>query len=280
MRKFIYPKAMVLEIMNMRMTINRLSYLEHKQNTENHIHSYYELHCITGGHIEFKIDFNEKLSLGTNDWLLLRKNVFHEETIQDDCSGFCIGIEIPDTSNSILGTLEGSRYYLSHDDQELYTILKSISNEMEQMAPGYDDYCRSILTQFLIRVFRQCLPGQFGAVICEQKYFNTRNVIDDFFNRYYRGIRDHFSVQDLAEKLYVTPRHVNRILNEQYGLSFGKMMLQTKLRHAEYLLRNTSKSLQEIGAECEMTEAYFFRSFKEQYKMTPRQYSKLYRKGD
>lgn len=208
MQRFTYPKAMELEIMDMHLTINNLNYRVHKQSTENHLHSYYELHYITSGHIEFRIDFHEKVLLGANDWLLLGNNVFHEETLLEDCSGYCIGIEMPDTSSPVLCALGRSRYHMSHDDQGLFGMLRAISSEMEQTAPGYGDYCRGMLTLILIRVFRHCLPDQVGTVMAKQKYYNTRNIIDDFFNRFYRGIRDHFSIEDLAEKLSVSPRHI------------------------------------------------------------------------
>lgn len=79
--------------------------------------------------------------------------------------------------------------------------------------------------------------------------------------------------EDLADKLYVSRRQMNRILQECYGMNFRDKLLQARMDRAMWLLRHTDKPVGEIAEAVGYTAASsFYHVFRQQCGITPEQY--------
>ena len=75
----------------------------------------------------------------------------------------------------------------------------------------------------------------------------------------------------------MSPRNLNRLLTEYYGMSFTEKMQAEKMRFGKYLLETTDYSIGEISEICDVTPTYFIRCFKKIYAITPAKYRKSYK---
>ena len=85
------------------------------------------------------------------------------------------------------------------------------------------------------------------------------------------------TIETLSDKSHMTPRHLDRLLKEQYGMSFTEKLQAEKMRSGKYLLENTDHSIGKIREICGVTPTYFIRCFKKRYAITPAQYRKSYK---
>lgn len=84
-----------------------------------------------------------------------------------------------------------------------------------------------------------------------------------------------FNLQELADKLGISPQYLSRIFKEKYGMNFIDYITNKKLQHAKSLLINTEKSIKEISVITGYTDPnYFSRVFKKFMNVTPNKYRK------
>ena len=95
-------------------------------------------------------------------------------------------------------------------------------------------------------------------------------TIDAFLNEKFR---EQVSLKELAKELCLSNRQVSRIISKIYGVSFSKILAQTRLSKAEILLLKTDKSISDICQSVGfINESNFFVLFKKQYGCTPLQF--------
>ena len=81
---------------------------------------------------------------------------------------------------------------------------------------------------------------------------------------------------ELAEKLYLCPKQVSRIIKQEYGCSFTQFVNRRKLTVACAMLKHTDLSISHIASAAGYEyENYFSTVFKKNYGVTPLQYRKI-----
>ena len=248
-----------------------------REYTRNHFHSHMELHCITEGSTVFKINFGEDIVLNAGEWLLIDSDVCHEEFIPLSCSGYCLGIDInrgkeaffQQESNLSMPVIKGNH-------PEIIKLFEMIFQEMQEQQIGYDECCKALFDVLLIRLL-QYNHVQNGNIAQkkEQRNEDMYHTIDVFFNRVFDDDGTKLSIEELASKLNVSQRHVNRILSERYGMTFSEKLMETRILYAKYLLKNTEYSVQKISEMCGITVQCLIKNFKQIYGITPAKYRKL-----
>ena len=250
-----------------------------REDTDHHQHSYHELHVCTKGCTRFILDFHETIDLNQGEWILLGKGVFHEEKIVLPCCGYCLNLEISDADpTSPFHKIATMHHYKGHDGSIMEDLLRQVMLEAECQKQGYEEYCTSLLTQLLIHIARSCSDPLPRMTKQETRQVDNLVVIDDFFNQifHYEYPRK-LTIDALANKLHMSPRNLNRLLTEHYGMSFTEKLRAEKMRFGKYLLETTGDSINGISKICDVTPTYFIRCFKQIYAITPAQYRKSYK---
>ena len=250
-----------------------------RQDTGHHQHSYHELHVCTKGCTRFVLDFHETIDLNQGEWILLGKGVFHEEKIVAPCSGYCLNLEITDSDpTSPFHKISTLHHYKSSDDPIMGDLLRQVMLEAECQKSGYEEYCTSLLTQLLIHIARSCSDPSPRMTKHETHPVDNLVVIDAFFNQiFHYGDPRNLTIDALAHRLHMSPRHLNRLLTEHYGMSFTEKLRTEKMRFGKYLLETTDDSINAISEICDVTPTYFIRCFKQIYTITPAKYRKSYK---
>ena len=94
--------------------------------------------------------------------------------------------------------------------------------------------------------------------------------IENYVNfNYHRKI----TLDDIATLLSLGPRQTERKIKQLFGMTYGELLCQKRLAVAKFLLRTTSKKLDEIAAECGFEDkSYFCRRFTASVGLTPGKY--------
>ena len=89
------------------------------------------------------------------------------------------------------------------------------------------------------------------------------------------NLNKNIKVQDVTSYLNIDRSHFTKIFKKEFGYTPQVYIRNSKLKNAEYLLRNTDYSINEISALLAFTDVYCFsKLFKKQYGMSPMQYRK------
>lgn len=88
-----------------------------------------------------------------------------------------------------------------------------------------------------------------------------------------------YTIGELAEKLHITPNHLNKTIKKHLGKSAQSVYNEILLQEAKVLLLQTSKDISEIAFELGFHDvSYFGKFFKKQSKQTPLEYRKMIEK--
>ncbi len=279
MEQNIYTAEYPLNILEGEVYINCLIYIPERHVTENHLHSYLELHYNTEGETHFLLDFHDKQILRPDEWILIGKNVYHEEAIPESSGGFCLGFEVDGARpGSPLFDLQNLTCLKSGFDPLVGEIMNRIMLEANERRTGYEDCCRNLLSFLIVHILRILPEQETGKASGKNHQENLLNSMNDYFNRVFHYEGAGLTINALAENLHVSLRHTSRLLKKYYGMTFSEKLLETKMKFTEYLLKYSDKSVAEISELCGLTDTYLIRSFKKIYHITPAQYRKSYRK--
>ena len=159
-------------------------------------------------------------------------------------------------------SVSGSSY---HHFGELFN---KIYMEHRGQEKGYLEIIRAYLLQLIITIFRMDtgLNKQAGLARTRQVVSYVRSFIEE---NYMHPI----SVQELADRVYLSRDHLGRVFRDATGLSITAMIQKVRIEHVCRLLTTTDRTISDIAAACGFEDMKFFYSvFKKHIGMLPGEY--------
>ena len=271
-----YNAEYTIHVSDADIKIYQMVYFPKKEYTVHHIHSHFELHYITEGSAVYTMNFHDNIILREGEWLLINKNVYHEETVLGAASGYVLGFNLKNVEKkSFFSSLENLPYHKGGHDPELGEWMVQILTEAGEQKTEYADVCKNLFSILLIHLQRRFIHQESVKLPRAARLENTYMIIDLFFNRIFGDDGHNLTVEELVSQLHISPRHLNRLLQEHYGMTFHEKLMATRVKYAEYLLLNTDRSVGEISAMCGVTVACLIENFKRIHQMTPAKYRKF-----
>jgi AraC-like DNA-binding protein/mannose-6-phosphate isomerase-like protein (cupin superfamily) len=281
-------KDLFIDFSTFKINVLLFNYTPECISTNNHSHSCMEIHFICGGNGEFIVDFERRYSVRAGDLIVIGEGVYHEEIINKSFKmpGFCIIIDIPSAKTEpqeyaikAVESIKKTTFLLEHNQWEMQFLFEMLSDELQSMQLAVTESTKHLLGLIMIKLSRLCMKEELQNKILQK---NTKDldrfIIDNFFNRVFNYDILDLNAKALAKKLSVSERHLNRLLNQMYGLSFNNFLNCTKLKLAKYELINTNKTVEQISENCNWTSTYLIRQFKKRYNQTPAVFRKNYNK--
>jgi AraC-like DNA-binding protein len=85
--------------------------------------------------------------------------------------------------------------------------------------------------------------------------------------------------KEYAEMLYITPNHLNALVNATIGKSAGTLIRDRILLEAKRMLVNSDQNVNEIAYQLQFEDnAYFSRFFKKYTDTSPEKFRQVYNK--
>lgn len=131
---------------------------------------------------------------------------------------------------------------------------------------------------------RKDLREKYGQVVLESQNVSSDITNDsnfEFLQRVtdiiYREMRNiEFFPQGLASEMCISPSQLNRKIKSISGLNATNYILKVRLNRAKKLLTTSQKPIGEIAMDCGFNDfAYFSRTFKKEFGITPSKYQRM-----
>lgn len=163
----------------------------------------------------------------------------------------------------------GNRLEIFRADEQVKHILSELYQPGEELP---DSYLRIKCLELLMFLSRAD-----GISRSEHPYFDRRQVaaVKGIYKLLTENPERHFTLEELSEAFDIPLSSLKKCFRGVYGAPVAAYMRQFRLQKAAELLRSTSKTTAEIGAEVGYeTPSKFAAAFRKQYQVTPSEFRK------
>lgn len=249
-------------------SVKTMSGVAHSVDVERHTNLQNELHIVLEGECKIDVDDSEYI-LGRDIALIIPKNKFHSLFGKNGkFLHFTVSFELFKNGQEIIPDF--AKISLLPKDIELcYDIIK----ESQGNTPFSRQRVFAMYTLLLTSLFKNLLifksaDGNSAIELFDDRYF----VIDDFFET---NLNRNCTEGELAKKLHISTRQLNRVLVSNYGATFRVKLANARMDRAKWLLRTTDMDIEHIcDAVGYDSQTSFYKAFKKHCNTTPLKYRK------
>lgn len=252
-----------------------------------HKHTYIEVDYVYKGCCTYYID-NEKSSfqLKEKELCIINQNVIHGMETQGE-DNIVIKCMIP------FEYIEVEQYFEVSQKVEMKKFLKHATVEnvtrpfymIFQIADTeyFEEIIYHLFCEFLKKEigWRRAVKNHLSNLFLylmraeDEELLQAKEVKEENFNiamllECMRKNYQFITLKDLAKDFHFHENYLSRMIKQQCQVSFRELLCQIRLKEAERLLINTELSVTEIAERVGYHKPnFFFKLFKEHYKMTP-----------
>lgn len=137
-----------------------------------------------------------------------------------------------------------------------------------------------MLLQLLTELAQSTLPEQIIGLSHTNTSADSEtlrmNKLDYILNTEFM---ENITAQDIADALFISVRHLSRIVERRYGTTLHRVLTEMRIARAEKLLRTTDMSAEKIALIVGFgSKAGFWREFSRKYGMPPGEYRRTEKK--
>lgn len=256
-------------------------------NCPHHGHNYIEIMYVCSGHVVHVIDGKE-LCMAAGDILFMNQNVRHSilKTGDDDIAiNFIILPEFFDIplvmlkedrnnvlADFLISTLrinESRPQYLHFKTADNYAIGNIMENIIESLIQNKHNMN---INQFSMGLVFLHLLDNIEA-ISGDSFQSGYDVVGDTVLQYINHNYKNASLHELASSMYQSQSNMSKIIKKSTGYSFSELLQRKRFQQAVMFLMDTNMTIAEIiNAVGYENSSFFYRRFRTQYGMSPRDY--------
>lgn len=273
-----------------RQQMNTIDFeLQYKRDTylkdvELHHHDFFEIYFLLSGDVTYLID-SRIVHVMPGDLLLISPRELHQVIIRPEMSAYERYVlwvdpqtlqQLSTPQTDLLSGLDPARpgagnqlRLKSADRSRIRDLLDLLHREANAEGYGTDLLRSSLLTQLLVTINR--LASQQGTWVDEDSRTNRAvSQVMQYVNLHYA---EPLSLDMLAEQFYVSKYHLSHEFQKQVGTSLYHYIQKKRLLIARQLLAQGKKPSQVYGS-CGFTDyTGFYRAFKSEYGVSPREFA-------
>ncbi len=271
--------------LNIRFTVEQMDFFalnlvfeRFLRTIPNHSHgsNSYEIHYIPSGYGHVKI--NQVLyDIVPNTLYITGPHVEHAQvpSLEDPMCEYCVYLKIRDTFRSrkpspVMDAFLSMPFWIGLDTQGVHPLMRQLFSELEHRYTGYQNQVELLLPQLLICMVRNYEQHRLSSTVFAHNMSDSKSVIiDQYFLYEYHSL----SLEVLADRLKVSPRQTQRLLQEYYGKTFQQKKAEARMSAAAILLSDRERSISSIAEALGYSSAEHFSSaFRNYYKISPGRY--------
>ena len=245
--------------------------IKHVWDEKRHNNAEWELHLILSGTCRVDID-DQHCLVHAGQLMLIAPGQYHRpKALPGAFERFSLSLTLQESHllKQLQSRIPGSMIITA--GQSLDNLARSIVQESTGSRAYHTTYCKALLTQFVADIFRILDITDNTHSAPEQTTSSDLTArIDSYFEQHFA---DSSGEKTLADILHMSRRHLIRVLQENYGMTFRQKLIHTRMDYAAWLLRTTSMKISQISSTVGYSsEAAFFRVFRQNFGLTPKQY--------
>ncbi len=247
-----------------------------------HTHYFTEVFCCMRGSVTVCTD-TETYRLHPGEMLLVPANVLHYSlppSGQDRMYGVGLFAELcpdeptQDLYSQVAPLLTDGTIRLYRNGEPMVSLLSAIMEDVQNPRNVYRT------AQFLEHLTETpcTVSGEqstaSGGVLSEKDYFRLTRLEALINSSFHSGL----TLSQAASTLYLSERHLSRIVQKHYGMSLQKLVTVKRLETAAKLLASTSDCIEDIGQKVGFqARSSFYRAFRLHFGTTPAEYRRCCR---
>lgn len=209
-------------------------------------------------------------------YLIAKENVYSEFTsLVFDISQLNSSI-LDSSSVNFITPIINKKFKLPtiiNENSNIYNNLKEIFLKIIQVYShkyyGFELEIKALMFSFFANIFRENLVIKKDSILSDDsKVFKIKDVIKYIENNY----RNDINITTLANICHYNEYHFMRFFKKYTGKTCIQFIKNYRLEKAYNLLKNTDLPVTQISFDVGFSNvSYFIRSFKEKYKVTPKE---------
>ncbi len=247
--------------------------------SHSHGNGCYEIHYIPAGYGRLKAD-GIYYDISPNTLFVTGPHVVHAQSpvLSDPMQEYCVYFRFPGSSRArgrspLMDAFLSTRFWIGQDMQGIHFLMKQLFGELEHQYTGYQNQVELLLSQliiYLVRDYGQEKKPEYS--FAENDLYNSKSVIiEEYFLYEYRNL----SLDALAERLKLSARQTQRLLQDYYGKTFQQKKTEARMSAASILLGEKHRTIASIAEELGYSSPEHFSSaFKNYYHASPGSYRK------
>lgn len=239
-----------------------------------HWHDYFEIELIYEGTGQHIVNGTTQ-PLMRGDAYLLTPLDFHT-VIADRVEGMSLyNINFSDSilPPEISEILNAGFLYMRFDEETFVPLLEKVK-QLHKEYNGSDRY-RETMIKAAVTEICVTLLREISVSSPPQSSNSTDEVIHKAVLYLHKNIKNPPQKHELAEKYHLSPNYFGERFHKAVGMSYTEYVKLLRLRYAANLLKSSGLSVSDICLNAGFnTTAYFIRTFKDRYGLTPLQYRK------
>lgn len=240
-----------------------------------HMHSFYELHYIIRGRGLLIAD-NAEYDLRAGIMFVTSPRVAHTQITDrnDNMEEYFVSFDIDrqksDFVDEVWEKVSGMGTAIAQSTHNAEDEFRNIETELINKEYGYRASVELLFSRILICAARDLCPQNSKeykkATVDEMR----RSIIDQAMLFH----SDTITLNKLAELVNLHPRHIQRLIKDQYGLSFAELKKQIRMnKAADRLVSDAGMSIDDVAEYMGYGDRFYFsKQFKEFFGMTPAEY--------
>lgn len=290
--RFYSPKLFKFNLGVQDITVNYVEKLDESCVEYRHVHDFYEIYyCLSG--IQHLNIGSETLTLTPNTFAILKPGNYHNTVYEPSLlKRYVVFCFLPSASTAKKNYLNNdsirfwqsfkeyfieNNYLLCKDEYNCADILMNMRKEFINNLPGKDMIISSLYQQYIVNICRHFLSENLGSYIDEEK--GNTNLTIEITKYLHANYNKDITIQDVSNKYFISPRHLNRIFEDFFGESFKRTLNIYRINYAKNYLLDTDYSIEKIselvGFPSTKSMNKYFMEIEE---IKPSEYRKLYRK--
>jgi len=243
-----------------------------------HFHSYYELFLINGYGMKMLFE-NKEILLGDKDIIIVSPHIFHSIRTDNPHKHSSSTLYFSIDRNSLKVQTDfyaGIEQLFSGDflhvrrQPELSTLINAIT---AAIAKSETHLISMYLHQLLVKLLllTDSLPKQGETNDASDTQLSRIHRIHSMINTHFAS--NDFSLNDIADALFLSPRQVSRIITRHYGCNFKELITRMRLIKAGNLLTHSHLTISAIASAVGYNSIRgFYTAFKNHFGCLPTEY--------
>ncbi len=165
------------------------------------------------------------------------------------------------------------KYYIGNDNTELLLDFDDLYNELKELKFGYNEIITSLFKKIIVKLARKenIEQERLSYYKTESLQYDIENIITNEFST--------ITVLDLANRLHISIRELQRYLLKNYKKSFNELKTEAKMNYASNKLIYTDIKISELYEYVGYsTPEHFSFAFKKYFNLSPQEYRLKYKK--
>jgi AraC-like DNA-binding protein len=248
-----------------------------------HSHCNFELHLQSKGVGHIVTDFGQ-YDIAAGSVYITGPDVFHAQYFDPDhiMEEFAIGFEFirnkeephstlhSDDANHLADAILEHPFLLGSDTGLLSDYFVNLFRELKSPRLGSYEAIRSLII-LILAAFLRCTSSDDSAITLPEKTLDEKRKF--IIETYFLAIKPDMSPEDLAGRLCISVRQLNRIIQQYYNKSFKDKLFESKFESSLTYLSNESYKISQISEiMCFSSEFQFSSQFKKHFGLNPSEY--------